>query len=123
MTSSDILSQFDQLSAQLNHARDALSQVIFGQDQVLTLSMATLVAGGHGLLVGAPGVAKTLLVNTVAHTLGLSAKRVQFTPDLMPGDILGSEVLEEGSDGARAFRFIAGPIFCQLLMADEINRA
>ncbi|MEO1707650.1 MAG: MoxR family ATPase [Pseudomonadota bacterium] len=123
MTAPDILSQFDQLSAHLNRARDTLSQVIFGQDKVLTLSMATLVAGGHGLLVGAPGVAKTLLVNTVAHTLGLSAKRVQFTPDLMPGDILGSEVLEEGSDGTRAFRFIAGPIFCQLLMADEINRA
>ncbi|MEM9705058.1 MAG: MoxR family ATPase, partial [Pseudomonadota bacterium] len=87
------------------------------------LTLTTLAAGGHGLLVGAPGLAKTLLVATVARLMGLSEKRVQFTPDLMPGDVLGSEVLEESASGAREFRFIPGPIFCQLLMADEINRA
>jgi MoxR-like ATPase len=75
------------------------------------------------LLVGAPGLAKTRLVETLGTVLGLHAQRVQFTPDLMPADILGAEVLEEGRDGTRAFRFIQGPIFCQLLMADEINRA
>jgi MoxR-like ATPase len=82
-----------------------------------------MLSGGHALLMGLPGLGKTLLVDTLATVMGLSANRVQFTPDLMPADILGSEVLETGADGARAFRFIEGPVFCQLLMADEINRA
>jgi MoxR-like ATPase len=82
-----------------------------------------LLAGGHGLIIGVPGLGKTLLVETVATVFGLATRRAQFTPDLMPADILGSEVLEEGDDGRRAFRFIKGPVFCQLLMADEINRA
>ena len=86
-------------------------------------SLIAILCGGHGLLVGAPGLAKTRLVETIGAVLGLDGKRVQFTPDLMPADILGAEVLEEGAGGARAFRFIEGPIFCQLLMADEINRA
>jgi MoxR-like ATPase len=80
-------------------------------------------AGGHCLLIGVPGLAKTKLVETLGTVLGLEAKRVQFTPDLMPADIIGSEVLEEGEGGRRSFRFIEGPVFAQLLMADEINRA
>ena len=122
-TNDDIIRQFDEISAKFAAAKENLGKVVFGQDEVVTLTLATLAAGGHGLLVGAPGLAKTLLVTSVADLLGLSEKRIQFTPDLMPGDVLGSEVLEETTDGARAFRFIPGPIFCQLLMADEINRA
>ena len=119
----DLLHRFDDIAGRLNKARSALSEVVLGQEEVVDLTLTTLAAGGHGLLVGAPGLAKTLLVTTVAELLGLSEKRVQFTPDLMPGDILGSEVLEESADGKREFRFIPGPVFCQLLMADEINRA
>ncbi len=120
---SDILKEFDTAAARFSAARSALKSVIFGQDAVLTLSLASLAAGGHVLLVGAPGLAKTLLATSIGAAVGLSNKRVQFTPDLMPGDILGSEVLEESADGKRAFRFLPGPVFCQLLMADEINRA
>lgn len=118
-----LLQRFDDIAERMDRARAALSDVVFGQREVIDLTLATLAAGGHGLLVGAPGLAKTLLVTSVADLLGLSEKRVQFTPDLMPGDILGSEVLEESADGKREFRFIPGPVFCQLLMADEINRA
>ncbi len=107
----------------LARVRASLGRVIFGQDQVIDETLVTLLAGGHGLLVGMPGLAKTKLVSALATVLGLTDRRVQFTPDLMPADILGSEVLEEGADGRRAFRFLEGPIFCQLLMADEINRA
>jgi len=120
---SDSLDQFNTLSAKLAAAKESLAAVVFGQDNVVTLTLTALAAGGHGLLVGAPGLAKTLLVTSVADLMGLTAKRVQFTPDLMPGDVIGSEVLEENQDGERAFRFIPGPVFCQLLMADEINRA
>ncbi len=118
-----LLAEFGDISGKIAAAREALGEVIFGQGDVLELTLATLAAGGHGLLVGAPGLAKTLLVTSIADLMGLTAKRVQFTPDLMPGDVLGSEVLEESASGRRAFRFIPGPIFCQLLMADEINRA
>ena len=118
-----VIAQFEATAAKLSAARDSLNSVVYGQETVVNLVLTTLAAAGHGLLVGAPGLAKTLLVTSVADILGLSAKRVQFTPDLMPGDILGSEVLEESADGQRAFRFIPGPVFCQLLMADEINRA
>ena len=104
-------------------ARESIGTVIFGQERVVEEALVTLIAGGHGLLVGVPGLAKTKLVETLGTVLGLDARRVQFTPDLMPSDILGSEILEEGSDRARAFRFVKGPIFAQLLMADEINRA
>ena len=104
-------------------ARAAIGTVIFGQERVVEETLVTLIAGGHGLLVGVPGLAKTKLVDTLGTVLGLDARRVQFTPDLMPSDILGSEILEEGADRARAFRFVKGPIFAQLLMADEINRA
>jgi len=104
-------------------ARAAIGTVIFGQERVVEETLVTLIAGGHGLLVGVPGLAKTKLVETLGTVLGLDARRVQFTPDLMPSDILGSEILEEGADRARSFRFVKGPIFAQLLMADEINRA
>jgi len=104
-------------------ARASIETVIFGQGEVVEQSLVTLLSGGHGLLVGVPGLAKTKLVETLGTVLGLNARRVQFTPDLMPADILGSEVLEEAADRRRSFRFVQGPIFAQLLMADEINRA
>jgi MoxR-like ATPase len=113
----------DGLSQRFMRAREALSGFIFGQQDVVDQVLITLLAGGNGLLIGVPGLAKTRLVDTLGVVLGLDTKRVQFTPDLMPADILGSEVLEESEDGRRAFRFIKGPVFCQLLMADEINRA
>jgi len=109
--------------ADLRRARDAVGTVIFGQEHVVEESLTTLLAGGHALLIGVPGLAKTRLVETLGRVLGLDDKRIQFTPDLMPADILGSEVLEESREGTRSFRFIKGPVFCQLLMADEINRA
>jgi MoxR-like ATPase len=104
-------------------ARVAVGAIIFGQDEVVEQALVTVLAGGHGLLVGVPGLAKTKLVETLGAVLGLNARRVQFTPDLMPADIVGSEVLEETADHRRSFRFVRGPIFAQLLMADEINRA
>ena len=104
-------------------AKFAIGKVIFGQEAVVEQTLVTLLSGGHGLLVGVPGLAKTRLVETLGVVLGLDARRVQFTPDLMPADILGSEILEEAADRARSFRFLPGPIFAQLLMADEINRA
>ncbi len=104
-------------------ARAAIGAVIFGQETVVEQALVTLISGGHGLLVGVPGLAKTKLVETLGIVLGLDARRVQFTPDLMPADILGSEIMEEVEGGKRAFRFVRGPIFAQLLMADEINRA
>src|SRR5215210_236133 len=107
----------------IGRARDAIHSVIFGQEKVVELTLVTLLAGGHGLLVGVPGLAKTKLVETLGTVLGLDARRVQFTPDLMPSDILGSEILDEAADRRRSFRFLKGPIFAQLLMADEINRA
>src|SRR5919201_677367 len=104
-------------------AKAAIGAVIFGQERVVERALVTVLSGGHALLVGVPGLAKTKLVETMGTVLGLDARRIQFTPDLMPSDILGSEVLEEGIGGKRSFRFIPGPIFAQLLMADEINRA
>jgi len=100
-----------------------LNAVIFGQTEVIEQTLVTLLAGGHGLLIGVPGLAKTKLVDTLGTVLGVDTSRVQFTPDLMPSDITGSEVMEESATGARSFRFIRGPVFTQLLMADEINRA
>jgi MoxR-like ATPase len=104
-------------------ARNAIGSVIFGQERVIDSALVTVLSGGHALLVGVPGLAKTKLVETMGTALGMEARRIQFTPDLMPSDILGAEVLEEGANGTRSFRFISGPVFAQLLMADEINRA
>jgi MoxR-like ATPase len=117
------VAEMERAGATLARAREAIGKRVIGQDDVVELVLTALISGGHALLVGAPGLAKTRLVETLGTVLGLDANRVQFTPDLMPADILGAEVLEEGRDGAREFRFIQGPIFCQLLMADEINRA
>jgi MoxR-like ATPase len=113
----------ERLGGQFVKAREAISAVIFGQNHVVDQVLITLLSGGHGLLVGVPGLAKTRLVETLGTVLGLDAKRIQFTPDLMPADVVGSEVLEDAEGGRRGFRFIPGPVFCQLLMADEINRA
>ncbi len=110
-------------SAQLQNVKASIGQVILGQDDVVNLALIAILSGGHALLVGVPGLAKTLLVDTLGTALGLGGKRIQFTPDLMPADIVGSEVLEETAKGKRSFRFIPGPVFTQLLMADEINRA
>jgi MoxR-like ATPase len=104
-------------------AKAAIGTVIFGQDKVVEQTLVTILSGGHALLLGLPGLAKTKLVDTLGTVLGLDARRVQFTPDLMPSDILGTEVLEESQTGKRSFRFLSGPVFAQLLMADEINRA
>ena len=110
-------------AAHVRAAKAAIGAVIFGQDRVIDHALITVLSGGHGLLVGVPGLAKTKLVDTMGTALGLDARRIQFTPDLMPSDILGAEVLDESTAGKRSFRFIAGPVFAQLLMADEINRA
>ena len=118
-----LLEDVDRLGARIKEARAAVGRVIFGQETVIDGTLVTLLAGGHCLLIGVPGLAKTRLVQTLGVVLGLDAKRVQFTPDLMPADILGSEVLEQDERGRRSFRFIPGPVFCQVLMADEINRA
>ncbi len=107
----------------ISKARREVGKRIYGQDRAVDQIFMTLMSGGHALLIGVPGLAKTLMVDTVAHVLGLSSNRIQCTPDLMPADILGSEVLEESEDGRRSFRFLRGPIFTQFLMADEINRA
>ncbi len=120
---SEVVREMDRLNTRLAEARERAARIIFGQQQVIDESLITLLAGGHVLLIGVPGLAKTKLVHTLGVVLGLDDKRVQFTPDLMPADILGSEVLEESETGTRSFRFIQGPVFCQLLMADEINRA
>ena len=118
-----IVRSAEQVAGQIRAAKDAISTVIFGQDRVVENTLVTILSGGHALLIGVPGLAKTKLVETLGITLGLDAKRIQFTPDLMPSDILGAEVLDESSSGKRSFRFISGPVFAQLLMADEINRA
>ena len=115
--------EIEALGHRMAMARDRIGRVIFGQEEVVEQTLTTLLAGGHALLIGYPGLGKTKLVETLGTVLGLDDKRVQFTPDLMPADILGSEVMEESETGRRAFRFIQGPVFCQLLMADEINRA
>ncbi len=119
----DLVAEIESLGAKLAEAKTSITQRFIGQEQVVDLVLSSILCGGHGLLVGLPGLGKTRLVDTLSTVLGLDGKRVQFTPDLMPADILGSEVLETGADGSRAFKFIQGPIFCQLLMADEINRA
>jgi len=119
----DLIGQIETLGEKLAQARGSINRRFIGQDRVVELVLSSMMCGGHAVLVGLPGLGKTRLVDTLSTVMGLKGSRIQFTPDLMPADILGSEVLETGTDGARAFRFIEGPIFCQLLMADEINRA
>ncbi|MFD2204289.1 AAA family ATPase [Kiloniella antarctica] len=122
-SSKDLAEQADQLCERLAQLNENLGKVIFGQEEVIEQVLITLLAGGHALLVGAPGLAKTRLVENLGIVFGMQEKRIQCTPDLMPSDIIGAEVLEEDTNGRRSFRFIHGPVFSQLLMADEINRA
>ncbi|MBD0414518.1 AAA family ATPase [Oryzicola mucosus] len=123
LSEKDMVAQAEAALADISKVRDGVGKVIFGQESVVERTLVALLAGGHALLVGVPGLAKTKLVETLGIVLGLDARRIQFTPDLMPSDILGSEVMEQDETGRRSFRFIPGPIFAQLLMADEINRA
>jgi MoxR-like ATPase len=115
--------EIEALGETLGRAKASVNRRFIGQEKVVDLVLSSMLCGGHALLVGLPGLGKTRLVDTLGTVMGLKANRIQFTPDLMPADILGSEVLETAADGGRAFRFIEGPVFCQLLMADEINRA
>jgi MoxR-like ATPase len=118
-----LVAQVEALGGRVAAARAEVERIIFGQDEVVDQVLICLLSGGHVLLVGVPGLGKSLLVETLGTVLGLAPKRVQFTPDLMPADIIGSEILDEEATGRRSFRFVPGPVFCQLLMADEINRA
>ena len=119
----NLVADIEALEEKLALARISITKRFIGQERVVDLTLASLLCGGHALLIGLPGLGKTRLVETLSTVMGLNGNRIQFTPDLMPADILGSEVLETADDGSRAFKFIEGPIFCQLLMADEINRA
>ena len=119
----EMVKEIELLGEKLAEARKSIGTKIIGQQEVVDLALTAMLSGGHALLMGLPGLGKTLLVDTMSTVMGLSTNRVQFTPDLMPADILGSEVLDTAADGSRAFRYIEGPIFAQLLMADEINRA
>lgn len=119
----NLVAEIEELGGKLAEAKAAITKRFIGQEQVVDLTLSALLCGGHALLIGLPGLGKTRLVDTLSPVMGLNGNRVQFTPDLMPADILGSEVLEKGKGGTREFRFVPGPIFCQLLMADEINRA
>lgn len=123
LTEAEMVAQAEKALADIARVRAGVGRVIFGQESVVERTLVAILAGGHALLVGVPGLAKTKLVETLGVVLGLDASRIQFTPDLMPSDILGSEVMEQDETGRRAFRFLPGPIFAQLLMADEINRA
>ena len=119
----DDVAAIDELRKAYQRLTAELGKIIVGQQSVIEQLSICLFARGHALLMGVPGLAKTKLVETLGTVLGLDARRVQFTPDLMPADILGSEIMEEAADRSRSFRFVRGPIFAQLLMADEINRA
>ncbi|KPP83578.1 MAG: MoxR-like ATPase [Rhodobacteraceae bacterium HLUCCO07] len=121
--SETLVPEIEALEERLARAKASITRRFIGQGSVVDLTLSALLCGGHGLLIGLPGLGKTRLVETLSTVMGLEGNRVQFTPDLMPSDILGSEVLETGADGSRSFKFIEGPVFCQLLMADEINRA
>ena len=108
----------EQFVKKYNELKKEISKIIIGQEEVVDQILIAIFSGGHALLIGVPGLAKTLMVNTISHALGLNFKRIQFTPDLMPSDILGSEILDEN----RHFKFIKGPIFANIILADEINR-
>ncbi len=119
----EIIAKAEAAVSDMKNIRESISNIIFGQETVVDDSLITILSGGHALLVGLPGLAKTKLVETLGTVLGLQDNRIQFTPDLMPSDILGSEILHQDEDGKRSFQFVKGPVFAQLLMADEINRA
>ncbi|WP_164660654.1 MoxR family ATPase [Tropicibacter sp. Alg240-R139] len=119
----DLVTEIERLETKLKEAKTSITRRFIGQERVVDLTLTALLCGGHALLIGLPGLGKTRLVETLSTVMGLDGNRIQFTPDLMPADILGSEVLDTAEDGSRHFRFVPGPVFCQLLMADEINRA
>jgi len=119
----DLVAEIEALEDKLALARASITRRFIGQERVVDLTLTALLCGGHALLIGLPGLGKTRLIETLSTVMGLDGNRIQFTPDLMPADILGSEVLDTDDSGRRSFRFVPGPIFCQLLMADEINRA
>ncbi len=119
----DLVAEIEALEQKLTEAKASITRRFIGQERVVDLTLTALLCGGHALLIGLPGLGKTRLIETLSTVMGLDGNRIQFTPDLMPADILGSEVLDTDTDGRRSFRFVPGPIFCQLLMADEINRA
>ena len=123
LTEAEMVAKAEMALEDIARVRAGVGRVIFGQESVVERTLVAILAGGHALLVGVPGLAKTKLVETLGVVLGLDASRIQFTPDLMPSDILGSEVMEQDETGRRAFRLLPGPIFAQLLMDDEINRA
>jgi MoxR-like ATPase len=123
LSEKDMVAQAEKALVEISTVRAGVGKVIFGQEQVVERTLVAILAGGHALLVGVPGLAKTKLVETLGTVLGLDSRRIQFTPDLMPSDILGSEVMEQDDKGKRGFKFLPGPVFAQLLMADEINRA
>jgi MoxR-like ATPase len=123
LSEAQMIAEAERALTDISNIRDAIGKVIYGQESVVERTLVAILAGGHALLVGVPGLAKTKLVETLGVVLGLDGRRIQFTPDLMPSDILGSEVMEQDEKGRRSFRFLPGPIFSQLLMADEINRA
>lgn len=118
-----LVTDIENLGTKLAAARASIGKRFIGQPRVVDLTLTALICGGHAVLIGLPGLGKTRLVDTLSTVMGLHGNRIQFTPDLMPADILGSEILDTAKDGSRAFRFVEGPVFCQLLMADEINRA
>lgn len=114
--------EVSQLLTKIPQLKSAIQTVIVGQDEVINQMIACLLAGGHGLLEGVPGLAKTLMIQTFSKAVDLSFKRIQFTPDLMPSDVLGTEILQEDDEGQRHFKFAPGPVFTNILLADEINR-
>ena len=118
----DDVAQVEQLAAAVQAAKRGIADRIVGQEEVIDHLLIALFSGGHALFVGVPGLAKTLLIQTLSEVLDLSFNRIQFTPDLMPSDVTGTDILEQSPDGHRTFRFIRGPIFTNLLLADEINR-
>ncbi len=114
--------QWDKAQERVAAFKREVARIIVGQDTIVEHMLASLLCRGHVLIVGVPGLAKTLLVSTLGQVLGLSFRRIQFTPDLMPTDILGSEILQDGGGGRRQFEFVPGPVFANLILADEINR-
>jgi MoxR-like ATPase len=120
---SDDVQQLQRLVGAVGRLRTQVAQRIVGQEETVDGILTAVLAGGHALLIGVPGLAKTLMVQTVAEALNLTFNRVQFTPDLMPSDITGTDIIEEDlTTGRRAFRFVKGPIFANMVLADEINR-
>ncbi|WP_432354800.1 AAA family ATPase [Sporosarcina sp. A2] len=119
----DLLQSFEEMSQKMNDVRSEIATFIVGQEQAIEYTLLSILADGHALLEGAPGLGKTMLIRTISEALDLSFKRIQFTPDLMPSDITGTTLLERGEQGKQRFTFNEGPLFSQLVLADEINRA